>query len=273
MLSATGAEVVQVTPAGAVPEAMAQESVTVPVKVAFGVRTMGSGGVPPAVTETDVEVLLLASVSVKSGVSAPVPLRADVIAVDEALVTTESCTVAAPLAVGVKTTLMAQVAPVASEVPQLLLAAKAPVAAMLVMVRGSLAGVGEGDDLSIGGDSDGRGREGQCGGGEGRGGHWRRDGEVADGGVVVGGACGSGCVVVVDEGEVGVEVCVDHVRAGSGEVLGDDEVVEDLRAAVFVVRRALIGRKQEREIGEAGSYEAGDTGLNDLSAGRTLVLV
>jgi hypothetical protein len=133
--SVTGAEVVQVTPAGAVPEAIAQENVTVPVKVAFGVRTIGVEEVCPAVTVTEVEVLLLASVSVKSGVSTPVPLRADVIAVGEALVTTDSVLVAAPLAVGVKTTLMAQVAPVASEVPQLWLAAKAPVAAMLVIVR------------------------------------------------------------------------------------------------------------------------------------------
>jgi hypothetical protein len=136
VVSATGAEVVQVTPAGAVPEAMTQESVTVPVKVAFGVRTTGVEEVPPAVTVTEVEVFPLGSVTVKSGVSTPVPLRADVIAAVEALVTTESWPVAAPLAVGVKTTLIAQVAPIATDVPQLLLAAKAPVAAMLVMVSG-----------------------------------------------------------------------------------------------------------------------------------------
>ena len=48
---------------------------------------------------------------------------------------------------------------------------------------------------------------------------------------MIGCAGGSGCVVVVDEGKVGVEVRVDHVRAGSSEVLGDDEVVEYLRAS------------------------------------------
>jgi len=42
--------------------------------------------------------------------------------------------VAAPTAVGVKTTLMAQVAPMARVEPQLLLAEKAPVVAMLVML-------------------------------------------------------------------------------------------------------------------------------------------
>ncbi len=164
---------------------------------------------------------------------------------------TESCPVAAPVAVGVKTTLIAQVAPIASDVPQLLLAAKAPVAAMLVMVRGSLASVGESDGLSTGGDTDGCGWEGQCGGSECRGLHGRRDSKVANGGVVVGGAGGSGCVVVVDEGEVGVEVRVGQVRAGGGEVLGDDHVVEYLGAAVFVVGPALISRKEKREIGEA----------------------
>ena len=128
---------VQVTPAGAAPEAIAQARVTVPVKVLLAVRTRVTEPETPAVTVTEEEVLPAASVRVKSGASRPVPLRLVVIAVGEALVTTESCPVAAPVAVGVKTTLMAQVAPIASDVPQLLLAAKAPVAAMLVMVTGA----------------------------------------------------------------------------------------------------------------------------------------
>src|SRR6202023_1696129 len=141
-LSANGAGTAQLTPVGAVPEA-AQVIVTVPVKVAFGVTTRAAGAEEPAVTVTEVEDLPAVSARVKSGVGAPVPVRFEMSGVVEALVTTWSWPVAAPTAVGVKTTLMAQVAPMARGPPQALLAAapaapkaKGPVAVMLVMVRG-----------------------------------------------------------------------------------------------------------------------------------------
>ena len=185
------------TPAGAVPVAV-QVSVTVPVKVLIGSDDEGDCAVVPAMRVVEVEVLPFASARVKSGGEASAG-EGGGRAVAEALVTTWSCPVAAPTAVGVKTTLMAQVAPMASEVPQLLLAAKAPVVVMLVMVTGSFAGVGEGEDLSSGGFTDDGAREGRRGWSEGGGQSRRGQGEVADGGVVVGGAGRGGGVVVGGE--------------------------------------------------------------------------
>ena len=124
---------VQVTPAGAVPEDV-QVSVTVPVKVLVGVKTRLTLPTVPARRVIVVEVFPLTSARVKSGAGEPVPVRAEERAVADALVTTLSWPVADPTAVGVKTTLMAQVAPMARLVPQLLLAEKAPVVAMLVTV-------------------------------------------------------------------------------------------------------------------------------------------
>jgi hypothetical protein len=87
---AEAGEALQVTPAGAAPEAMAQASVTVPVKVPLGVRTTVTKPETPAATVTEDEDLPVASANVKSGASRPVPVRAVVNAVDEALVRTES---------------------------------------------------------------------------------------------------------------------------------------------------------------------------------------
>jgi len=134
-LSANGAGTAQVTPVGAVPEAT-QVSVTVPVKVALGVTTRAAGAEEPAVTVTEVAALPVESARVKSGARAPVPVRGEVSALDDELVTTWSWPVAVPTAVGVKTTLIAQVAPIARDVPQALLAAKGPVVVILVMVSG-----------------------------------------------------------------------------------------------------------------------------------------
>ncbi len=125
---------VQVTPLAAVPVA-AQVSVTVPLKELLGVRTRATLPEAPPARVMAVEVLPVESARVKSGVGAPVPVRFEISAVGEALVMTWSWPVAAPTAVGVKTTLMAQVAPIARVPPQALLAAKGPVAVMLVMVR------------------------------------------------------------------------------------------------------------------------------------------
>ena len=83
--------------------------------------------------------------------------------------------------------------------------------------------------------------EGHRGGIEGYTADWRRNGEVADGNVVVGGAgCGGG-VVEGGDGEVGIEVRVDHAGAGGREFRRDDDVVEDLGVAVFNVGPALVG--------------------------------
>ena len=85
---------------------------------------------------------------------------------------------------------------------------------------------------------------------------------------MVGGAgCGGG-VVVGGDGEVGIEVRVGHGGAGSDELRGDDDMVEDLGVAVFEVGPALIGRKKQREVGEGRSDESGDSGLNDLGGGQ-----
>ena len=104
--TANGEGGVQVTPAGAVPVA-AQVRVTVPVKLLIGVRTRVTLPEVPAMRVAEVEVLPFASARVKSGVGRPVPLRASVMV--GALLTTVSEPVRAPVAVGLKTTLMAQV--------------------------------------------------------------------------------------------------------------------------------------------------------------------
>ena len=87
-VTAKGAGTVQVTPEGAVPEAMAKAMVTVPVKVLLGVTTMVTEPETPAARTTEVVVLPAASVRVKSGATVPVPVRAEVNGVDDALVTT-----------------------------------------------------------------------------------------------------------------------------------------------------------------------------------------
>ena len=87
---------------------------------------------------------------------------------------------------------------------------------------------------------------------------------------MVGGAGCSGGVVVGGDGEVGIEVRVDHVSAGAGEVLGDDDVVEDLGGAVLNVGPALVGGEKKGEVGEARGYESGDAGLDDLVGRKVL---
>ena len=72
------------------------------------------------------------------GIAVPVPVRETVWGVPEALSEIVTAPVRAPAAVGVKVTLMAQLAPAASDAPQLLLWAKSPLAAMPVIVRAAL---------------------------------------------------------------------------------------------------------------------------------------
>ena len=85
---------------------------------------------------------------------------------------------------------------------------------------------------------------------------------------MIGDAGRSGCIVVGDYGEVGIEMRVGEVRTGVGEVLSDDDVVEDLRAAELVVRPPLVGRERKSEIGERRGDETGDSGLYDLVGGK-----
>ncbi len=108
--TANAAGGVHVTPAGAVPVA-AQVSVTVPVKLLLGVMTRATLPEVPAVRLMLVEVLPVESATAKSGAGAPVPERLEVTPSGETLVMTWSVPVAGPIAVGLKTTLMAQEAP------------------------------------------------------------------------------------------------------------------------------------------------------------------
>ena len=78
---------VQVTPVGAVP-VDTQVRVTVPLKLALGVRTRPTEAELPAFTLMEVEVLPVVSATVKSGAGAPVPVRDVTSGVDEAPVTT-----------------------------------------------------------------------------------------------------------------------------------------------------------------------------------------
>ena len=250
--TANAAGGVQVTPAGAVP-VTAQVSVTVPVKLLLGVMTRATLPEVPAVTLRLVEVLPVVSATAKSGAGAPVPVRFEISPLGEALVTTWSWPVAEPTAVGVKTTLMAQVAPRARVPPQALVAAKGPVVVMLVMVTGVSPTLVRLTVCPLDVDANDGTGEGHGGGSENYAADWSRNGEVADGDVVVGGAGGGGGVVVGGGGEVGVEVRVGHVRTGGGELRCDDDMVEDLGVAVFNVGPALIGGQREGEVDRAAA--------------------
>ena len=212
-VTAKAAGGVQVTPLGAVPVA-AQVSVTVPVKELVGVRTRVTLPEVPALRVMAVEVLPLCvrEGEVRGGSSGAGEVEMSGVA--EALVMTWSWPVAAPAAVGVKTTLMAQVAADGE--------GRSAGVAGSEGSGGGDAGDGEGCFADVGeSDSSVRwsvtptmvlgkaGRDGLEGCAEG----WRGNGEVADGDVVVGGAGGGGGVVVGGDGEVGVEVRVGHVSA------------------------------------------------------------
>lgn len=108
----------QITPVGAVPPDTAHENDTVPLNVAFGVTARGIIAGLPADTVTEVVDLPVLSPIAKSGETSPVPVRLELSAVAEAPVITCSDPVAAPVAVGLKTTLMLHAAPMASDVPQ-----------------------------------------------------------------------------------------------------------------------------------------------------------
>ncbi len=69
----------------------------------------------------------------------PVPLRTTACGLPGALSATDNDPVRVLLCVGVKVTLMVQLAPAARLAPQLLEAAKSPDAVMLVMLRGARA--------------------------------------------------------------------------------------------------------------------------------------
>jgi hypothetical protein len=79
--------------------------------------------------------LKLVGVNVMLGV-APVPVRVAVCGLFVALSVTTTVPERVPVAVGVNTTLIAQVAPAATELPQVLVCEKSPVVETLVMASG-----------------------------------------------------------------------------------------------------------------------------------------
>ena len=128
---------------------------------------------------------------------------------------------------------------------------------------GSGSGVGDGEGGLVAAGDFAEGGAGDEHDGAGDGG----DGEVGYGGVVVRDAEGRGGVVLVDEGEVGVDVGVDEVVFEGDEVGGDDDVVEDLGAAGFDVALLLGGGEEGDEIDEVGVGDAGDGWGDDLVGG------
>jgi hypothetical protein len=73
-----------------------------------------------------------------AGTAAPVPVSVAVCGLPAVLSTMLNVPVRVPAAVGLKVTLIVQLAPAATEVPQVSLSAKSPVAEMLVMLKAML---------------------------------------------------------------------------------------------------------------------------------------
>src|SRR5262249_2858601 len=73
-----------------------------------------------------------------TGLGIPVPVRLTICGLPGASSVTARSPFRVPSAVGVKVTLMVQLAPAFTELPQLLFSAKSPLVAMLVMVRVAL---------------------------------------------------------------------------------------------------------------------------------------